>query len=58
MAELRTLASTCDFGAFLGEALRDHLVCGLANESIQKCLLTVANLTLKKALELSLGNNQ
>ena len=55
MAELRRLASTCDFGAFLEEALRDRLVCGLANESIQKRLLTEANLTLKKALELSLG---
>ena len=55
MAELRRLASTCNFGAFLEEALRDRLVCGLANESIQKRLLTEANLTLKKALELSLG---
>ena len=55
MAELRRLASTCDFGAFLEEALRDRLVCGLANESIQKRLLTEAKLTLKTALEISQG---
>ena len=23
--------TSCDFGAFLDEALRDHLVCGLQN---------------------------
>ena len=53
VAELRRLASTCDFNAFLGEALRDRFVCGLHanNEHIQKRLLTEADLTLKKAVE-------
>ena len=29
IAELRRLATTCEFGAFLDDALRDKLVCGL-----------------------------
>ena len=39
IAELRKLAKTCDFGAFLEEALRDKFVCGLASEHIKKELL-------------------
>jgi len=31
MAELRRLATHCDFGAYLNDALCDHLVCGLSN---------------------------
>lgn len=37
------------------EALRDCLVCGLRNEAIQKKLSTEADLTLTKAVELSVG---
>ena len=53
LASLKQLAKTCDFKAFLDEALRDQLVCGLRSEAIQKRLLTVADLDLKKALEIS-----
>ena len=38
MAELRKLATHCQFGEFLDEALRDHLVSGLRAPSIQKRL--------------------
>jgi len=31
IAELRKLAKTCEFGAYLEEALRDKFVCGLAS---------------------------
>ena len=55
LAQLRRLASRCKFGAFLDEALRDRLVCGMESENIQKVLLTKANLTLEKALEISQG---
>ena len=55
IAELRRLATTCEFGTFLDEALRDKFVCGLFKESIQRRLLAEADLTLKKALELAQG---
>ena len=54
-AELRKLATHCDYGAFLEQALRDRLVCGLRNEASQKHLLSKANLTLEKALEIAQG---
>lgn len=46
IAELRRLATTCEFGTFLDEALRDKFVCGLFKESIQRRLLAEADLTL------------
>ena len=49
MAELRRLADRCEFGAYLQEALRDRLVCGLRSEAIQRRLLTEEKLTLEKA---------
>ena len=52
-AKLKHLASTCNFGTHLNEALRDRLVCGLRNKEIQKKLLTEErnfNEALKKAL--------
>ena len=38
-AELRRLATHCEFKQYLSEALRDRLVCGLRSESTQKNLL-------------------
>ena len=55
MAELRKLTIHCQFRGYLDEALRDRLVCGLRNEAIQRKLLTEADLTVARALELSLG---
>ena len=51
--ELRRLARTCKFGNFLDEAIRDRLVCGLANGGTQKRLLAEKDLTLKKAVEVA-----
>ena len=45
----------CEFGNYLDQELRDRLVCGLRSEGIQKCLLSEADLTLKKVLELAQG---
>ena len=53
LAVLQRLASRCQFGAFLSEAIRDKLVCGMHSENIVKVLLTKANLTLEKAMEVS-----
>lgn len=53
LAELRQLAMTCEFKAFLEEALRDRFVCGIRHSGIQKKLLSQAKLTTEKALELA-----
>lgn len=55
VAALRKLASTCDFGDFLEDALHDCLVCGLRNESAQKKLLTEKDLTFVRAVEIAEG---
>ena len=39
----------------MNEALRDRFVCGLRSESIQRRLLTEEDLTLKRAVDLSLA---
>ncbi|XP_061904359.1 uncharacterized protein K02A2.6-like [Entelurus aequoreus] len=55
MAALRKLAEHCEFGDTLSDALRDRLVCGLANEAAQKRLLTESDLTLEKAINISVS---
>ena len=51
VAELRRLAARCNFGAYLEDALRDRLVCGVSNENIQRGLLAEADLDLAKAVK-------
>ena len=53
VAELRKLTEHCKFRGTLNDALRDRLVCGIKNENIQKKLLSVSDLTLQKAIEIS-----
>ena len=53
VAELRRMATHCEFGSNLEEALRDRLVCGLKDEGTQKRLLTLAKRTLAKAVEVA-----
>ena len=55
LAELRRLATTCDFGPFLNEALCDRFVCGLSNPAMQWRLLSEPDLVLQKACELAQG---
>ena len=50
VAELRKLATHCEFGEHLQEALRDRLVCGLRSEPHRRQLLAEQDLTLNKAL--------
>ena len=52
-AELRHLAISCEFEAFLDSALRDKFVCGLRSEHIQKGLLTEADLTMTRGVEIA-----
>ena len=53
VAELRRLATHCEFGTFLQDALRDRLVCGLQNTTAQKNLLSEENLMLEKAIRVA-----
>ena len=53
VAELRCLATHCEFGEYLSFALRDRFVCRIRNEGTQKRLLTEADLTLVKAVEIA-----
>ena len=55
MAELRRLATHCNFGTNLDATLCDRLVGGLRSEAMQRKLLTEIDLTLQKALDLAIG---
>ncbi|KAK0144661.1 Gag polyprotein [Merluccius polli] len=56
VAALRTLTEHCEFkNDALNDAIRDRLVCGLRNEAIQRKLLTESNLTLTRAIEISVS---
>ncbi len=50
---LRKLATKCDFGEILNDALRDRVVCGIRDENTQKRLLSEATLTLNSAVDLA-----
>ena len=53
VTKLRRLATHCNFGGYLEKAMRDRLVCGICHENNQNCLLSEANLTLKKTIEVA-----
>src|SRR5688572_5036161 len=55
MADLRRLSQHCDFGAFLPDALRDKLVCGLSNANIQRKLLSEDGLTVDRAMAIAVA---
>ena len=54
VANLKRLASTCNFGTYLNEALRDRFVCGLRSANIKKKLLA-DDYTFDNALKVALG---
>ena len=58
VAELRKLAIHCQFGGYLDEALRDRFVCGLRSESVQKKLLTKADLSFQEAIRIAQASEQ
>ena len=51
LADLKRLVITCEFEDFLNQALRDHFVCGLRAEGMQKRLLTEPYLNIAQGLE-------
>ena len=52
---MRQLATKCQFGNFLDQAIRDKLVCSLRSEAIQRKLLTEDGLTTSRAVEIAQG---
>jgi hypothetical protein len=55
VAVLRELAQHCNFGDKLKEMLRDRLVCGIADDRMQRRLLAEPELTFEKALKVALA---
>lgn len=49
------LASICEFVQFLDDALQDKFVCSLTGEAYHRWLLSVKDLTFKKACDIALG---
>ncbi|XP_056098696.1 uncharacterized protein K02A2.6-like [Rhinichthys klamathensis goyatoka] len=55
VAVLRELAQHCNYGDKLKEMLRDRLVCGIADDRMQRRLLAEPELTFEKALKVALA---
>ncbi|XP_023192425.1 uncharacterized protein K02A2.6-like [Xiphophorus maculatus] len=55
-AESRRLAQDCNFGATLERRLRDRLVCGIADDRIQRRLLSESDLTFEKAFQMAVAD--
>ena len=55
VAELRSIAEFCNFGASLEDMLHDQIVCGINEDGIQQKLFAEKTLTYQRALELSRG---
>ena len=53
VSELQRISKNCQFGEQLCTALRDQLVCGLFQETVQQKLLAEADLTLEKAIRIA-----
>ena len=53
VAQLRSLSEHCNFGDNLEVMIRDRLVCGINDDTIQKRLLSESKLTYLRAVELA-----
>ena len=54
MAELKRLSEHCKFGGVLDKMIRYRIICGIADEHWQKCLLAKPKLSYEAALQLAL----
>ncbi|XP_060083465.1 uncharacterized protein LOC132563689 [Ylistrum balloti] len=52
VTELRTRATTCEFGDLCDSLIKDRLVCGVRDETIRARLLRDSDLNLKKAIDI------
>lgn len=55
VAGLRKIAEYCEYGVVLSDMLRDRVVCGIRDKSVQRRLLWETELTFDKALEIALA---
>ncbi|UYV60875.1 K02A2.6-like, partial [Cordylochernes scorpioides] len=55
LVEIKRLASSCNFGNFLEDSLRDKMVCGLYNAKIQNRILSEGDISLAKVIEIALS---
>ena len=55
LSKLRALSEFCDFDPSLDDMLRDRLVCGVGDQTIQRKLLAEEGLTLKRATDIALA---
>ena len=53
VSALQKLTEHCDFQDHLEDTLRDRLVCGLRDVTLQKRLLTKEDLTFARAVEMA-----
>lgn len=53
IAQLKNLSTHCEFGGSLNDFLRDRLICGIRSESMKQRLLSEANLTFEKAVQIT-----
>lgn len=51
-AALQALAATCKFGKLKAEIIRNHLVCGITDNSVRRKLLQEPKLSLEKCLDI------
>ena len=55
VAALQKIAEHCAYGAVLSDMLRDRLVCGFMNKTVQRRLLQEPELTFEKASKMALA---
>ncbi|UYV63361.1 K02A2.6-like, partial [Cordylochernes scorpioides] len=55
LVEIKRLASSCNFGNFLEDSLRDKMVYGLYNAKIQNRILLEGDISLAKVIEIALS---
>ena len=55
VSELRKIAEHCEYGAVLSDMLRDRLVCGILDKTVQRRLLQQVDLTFDRAFEIALA---
>jgi hypothetical protein len=56
LAALRKIAEHCDYGSSLNDMLRDRLVCGTADERVQRRYLQESTLTYATARDMALAS--